>query len=93
MNVTRVESGFNPSLLTRIGGSCERGVTVKVIMDFGASYIYPVEYAQICHGRHSRHLLVPHRCVRAAQSRYTNNCERSELSGLFNGTDFLYNYI
>ena len=22
-----------------------------------------------------------------------NNCERSELSGLFNGTDFLYIYI
>ena len=43
-------------------------------MDFGASYIHPVEYAQICHGRHSRHLLVSHRCrVRAAQSRYNNN--------------------
>ena len=43
-------------------------------MDFGVSYIHPVDNAQICHGRHSRHLLVPHRCrVRAAQSRYNNN--------------------
>ena len=24
---------------------------------------------------------------------YNNNCERSELSGLFNGTDFFYIYI
>ena len=26
VNATRVESGFNPSLLTRVGDPCERGV-------------------------------------------------------------------
>ena len=45
-------------------------------MDFGASYIHPVEYAQICHGRHS---VISSCCtavvyIRAAQFRYNNNC-------------------
>ena len=38
-------------------------------------------------------MLFQARPIDALHRTSNNNCERSELSGLFNGTDFLYIYI